>query len=157
MYLRMAARETYQCRARIKRVRERLRGKFIDCEFRDDEAAKQMFDESRVHFQLQSLNFTGEVLEQTEFKGTIPEQQDLVLTDSSIDTSDDEDLLQEVDNFYRNLVNWCDEVEKRKEDEEVRRAREIQQQAEEITSLPTKKARYDSEDEMPSGCKLNNE
>ena len=148
MYLRLAARETFQCRGRIRRIRERLRGKFTDCEYWIDDAAKRAIGESRTHFQLQPLIFEGEVFDdsdQMEFQGILP-GQDPILTDSSIDTSEDEDLLSEVDNFYRNLLNWCEEEEKRKENKAVGRGREPHLQAEEGAAKPAKKARYDSED-----------
>ena len=148
MYLRLAARETFQCRSRIRRIRERLRGKFTDCEFWIDDTAKQVIDDSRIHFQLQPLIFKGEVFDdcdQMELRGLVPEQ-DPILTDSSIDTSEDEDLLSEVDNFYRNLLNWCEAEEKRKENKDVGRGRELHLQTGEGAATPAKKARYDSED-----------
>ena len=147
MYLRLAARETFQCRDRIKRVRERLRGKLTDGENQNEETVEHLANESTCYFQLKPLNFTGEDsddFEQKGWRGSTPEQEYLILTDSSIDTSDDEVLLQEVDKFYRNLVTWCEEEEKRTKREGARTGRKLENIDEEFAASPAKKPRYGS-------------
>ena len=159
MYLRLAARETFQCRDRIKRVRERLRGKFKDGEYQNEETVENLANESTGYFQLKPLNFTGEDSDdfnQKEWGGSTQEQELLILTDSSIDTSDDEVLLQEVDKFYKNLVNWCEEEDKRTKREGARRARKSENINDEIAASPAKKARYGSKLGFCPGSRFEN-
>ena len=161
MYHKLAARETYQCQGRIKRVKERLRGRFIDYEFRKEEQAKQLYAESRFHFTMRSTAFDlppGRDKLHNDFKVEMTSLLEQQLSDSSIDTSDDEDLLQEVDHFCKNLENWLEEEEIRKEKEEAKRLRMLKRQATIAANSPSGKGNGNNEQqptENSSGLKRN--
>lgn len=135
-------------------MRKRLRGRFFNCEFRTDNEAKNSFHDSRIHFLLRSPTFSvnrtvATNTDEKDFKGVIPETE-LILTDSSIDTSDDEDLLQEVSIFQTNLESWLAAAEKRKVKEDERRAREGKKKADGVDGSPAKKEIYDGHKEIQS-------
>lgn len=56
------------------------------------------------------------------------------LSDTSIDTSDDEDLLQEVDQFCINLEEWIEEEEERREIAEAKKQRALKRKADEAAN-----------------------
>lgn len=149
IYLRLAARETFQCRDRIKRVRDRLKGQMTDCEFRSDEDVKQLIEESRWHFRLDPLTFNVSKAikesDEAEFKGIIPEAE-IILTDSSLNTSDDDDLLQEVEKFGKNLEKWFAQKERRIAREAARRARELKRKTERVVPSPAKIGKCDDKE-----------
>ena len=147
MYLRLVARETFQCRVRIKRVKDRLKGMLTDCPIQSTSATRKKLDDSCIHFKLKPTNFTERegLAGSAEFNGIIFES-DRISTDSGADTSDDEDLVQEVEIFYRNLKNWVAAEEKRKKKKGEKRIKTSQQADICTPSLQAKKASRNCDD-----------
>ena len=73
-------------------------------------------------------------------------ESDRISTDSGADTSDDEDLVQEVEIFYRNLKNWVAAEEKRKKKKGEKRIKTSQQADICTPSLQAKKASRNCDD-----------